>query len=293
MTPVFDRVHIELGARPHSPSLVRAMLRGVGEAEQLDPELLDDLNTAVSEACNNVVLHAYNGSVGPMTVDLRLHDGTIEVDVLDRGSGIHRLTPPTDDHMGVGLSVMAALADRAEFLDRAQGGTEVRLTFHDQRRASGPRGEILGAGERDSRDGEASGEGRWRLAGDVVMSLSGIALLRGVLDRVARGWAAIERFPLDRIEVVASVAETVSALAAAAGEGPVNVALTARSPLLELEIGPFASGSLDGNSADAIKVLADRTEELEVRSYDGIEILHLSVTGAPLRPDEESTPPAG
>ena len=59
------------------------MLGGVAELLQLDPELLDDLKTAVSEACNNVVLHAYPGGSGPLTVQLTLGARGIEVIVRD------------------------------------------------------------------------------------------------------------------------------------------------------------------------------------------------------------------
>ena len=52
-------VRLELDSRPETLTLVRGMLGGVGELLAVDPELLDDLKTAVSEACNNVVLHAY------------------------------------------------------------------------------------------------------------------------------------------------------------------------------------------------------------------------------------------
>jgi len=210
-----------------------------------------------------------------MVVELRLLEDTIEVDVLDRGSGIRRLTPPTGDHMGVGLSVMAALADRAQFLDREEGGTEVRLTFRDRHRHPALRGE---------HDGGCTGP-EPRLTGDLVITLSAVALLRAVLNPVARGWAAIGRFPLDRIEAVASVAEAVGALAVSAGEGPVDIALTDRFPLLELAVGPFAPGSLDGDSAGALAAISELTEEMQVQTAGGAEILRVTVSGSPPGPE--------
>ena len=48
------------------------MLGGMAELLAMDPELLDDLKTAVSEACNNVVLHAYPDGSGPLTVSLNV-----------------------------------------------------------------------------------------------------------------------------------------------------------------------------------------------------------------------------
>ena len=65
-------VRLELDSRPETLTLVRGVLAGVAELIGLDPELLDDLKTAVSEACNNVVMHAYEGETGPLTV-LHVH----------------------------------------------------------------------------------------------------------------------------------------------------------------------------------------------------------------------------
>ena len=44
------------------------MSSAAGEALGLDPELMSDINTAVSEACNNVIEHAYSGEPGPFSV---------------------------------------------------------------------------------------------------------------------------------------------------------------------------------------------------------------------------------
>ena len=63
-------VGLHVQSRPQTLTIVRGMLSGVAERLAMDPELLDDLKTSVSEACNNVVLHAYEGEPGPMDVRL-------------------------------------------------------------------------------------------------------------------------------------------------------------------------------------------------------------------------------
>ena len=52
-------VSLRLPARPENVAVVRQALTGLGDAYDLDPDLLGDVKTAVTEACNNVVLHAY------------------------------------------------------------------------------------------------------------------------------------------------------------------------------------------------------------------------------------------
>jgi len=54
-------IRLSLSNRPENVALVRQMLAGVAEAVGLDGNDLNDISTAATEACNNVVLHAYEG----------------------------------------------------------------------------------------------------------------------------------------------------------------------------------------------------------------------------------------
>ncbi|MFZ0044162.1 MAG: ATP-binding protein, partial [Solirubrobacteraceae bacterium] len=103
----------------------------MAELLAIDPELLDDLKTAVSEACNNVVLHAYGGEAGPMEVCLFVDDERVRVTVEDEGIGLPEASP--DPTHGIGVSVIRALTEAASFRPRAGGGTEVEMDFSAQR----------------------------------------------------------------------------------------------------------------------------------------------------------------
>ena len=107
-------VRLELENRPENVSVVRAALTGVAEAAGFDEELATDVKTAVSEACNNVVIHAYEGQRGPMRVLVINSGDRVDIVVRDDGTGIRRLSS-TADHMGLGLALISALADQAEF----------------------------------------------------------------------------------------------------------------------------------------------------------------------------------
>ncbi len=107
------------------------MLAGVAELLAIDPELLDDLKTAVSEACNNVVLHAYGGEAGPMSVSLFIDAERIRVTVEDRGAGLPAAAPAE----GIGLSVIRALAQDVALESPPEGGTRVQMEFAARRGA--------------------------------------------------------------------------------------------------------------------------------------------------------------
>ena len=116
--------------------LTREVLAGVAEALDLDAVTLNDIRTAVTEACNNVVLHAYEGGEGPLEIELYEAAGEIEVVVRDHGAGIRpQIAPAEEGAAGLGLPVIQALAERVTFksssgpLEDPDTGTEVRMTF--------------------------------------------------------------------------------------------------------------------------------------------------------------------
>ena len=266
-------VRLELDSRPETLTLVRGVLAGVAELIGLDPELLDDLKTAVSEACNNVVIHAYEGETGPLSVRMYIEPAAIEVVVADQGAGLPPLAPADESIRGVGLSVIRALAEQAEFRARPEGGTEVRMTFAGQRDGHPLFHLPTGAGP-DERDAS------W-LSGDAVVSLSPISLLAGVLGRVARALAARARFSLDRFSDVYLVTDAIAAHAGRSAKGGrMSFAISTHAQRLELTIGPFIDGSgnqlrqqaPDYSAASALTMLSD---ELDVRPLeeDGGEIL--------------------
>ncbi|HJS95565.1 MAG TPA: ATP-binding protein [Solirubrobacteraceae bacterium] len=266
-------VRLELDSRPETLTLVRGVLAGVAELIGLDPELLDDLKTAVSEACNNVVMHAYDGDTGPLGVRLYIEPEAIEVVVLDRGSGLPALAPADETIRGVGLSVIRALAEQAEFRSPPDGGTEVRMSFAGQRDGK-PLFHLPSRAGPDDQDAE------W-LSGDAVVSLSPISLLAGVLGRVARALAARARFSLDRFSDVYLVTDAIAAHAGRAAKGQrMSFAISTDAQRLELTIGPFVGGSgsqlshqaPDYSAASALTMLSD---ELDIRADDEAEVLHV------------------
>jgi anti-sigma regulatory factor (Ser/Thr protein kinase) len=248
------------------------MLGGAAELLAIDPELLDDLKTAVSEACNNVVLHAYGGASGPMSVRLFVDERRIRVAVEDDGVG---LSPSAAERgEGIGLSVIRALADDVSLLPASRGGTRVEMAFAAQR-AGRP---LLRLPD------EAGPDDGWvrRDEDEIVVSLSPVTLLTGVLGRLARTLAATAHFSLDRFSDVYLVTDTIAAHAAKAAAGlRIDARLSAAERRLELAVGPFRTGasqalcsSQQDPSPSPLVVLSD---EVSVRVDGDGESVHVVV----------------
>jgi anti-sigma regulatory factor (Ser/Thr protein kinase) len=91
--------------------------------------VLDAVRLAVSEAVSNVVVHGYRaaGTRGEFTVAVTWEADLLHVTVRDHGCG---MAPRTDSPgAGLGLPLIASLADSVSVAAPADGGTEVTMTF--------------------------------------------------------------------------------------------------------------------------------------------------------------------
>jgi anti-sigma regulatory factor (Ser/Thr protein kinase) len=275
-------VRIECSSRPEWLMLVRSVLAGVGELLSFDAELIVDLKTAVSEACSNVVLHAYSGAPGPLLVDLRMLDGDVQVTVRDRGTGIQHVASPTQDRMGVGLAVISALADRAEFLTLPSGGTEVRMSFADRGwHTAAPGRAPVGTVQHPVVS----------LDGDVVVTVAPVALLAGVLGRACRALAASARFSLDRFSDIYLITDAIAAHAqATASTDKIRFGVAVATRRLEVTIGPLRPGSTAQlQQPDAEASLARLTDALSFTAGADWEMVQVLIVDHQLGPSSDHT----
>jgi serine/threonine-protein kinase RsbW len=124
-------VRLTMPARPEGVAVVRQALVGMADALAFDAAVLADMKMAVSEACTNVVVHAYDGGEGVLEVEMLADDRGLTIRVRDHGSGIHPQAGRSRDvpALGLGLPLIAALSDSFELHGSSGQGTEVRMTF--------------------------------------------------------------------------------------------------------------------------------------------------------------------
>jgi serine/threonine-protein kinase RsbW len=124
-------VRMTLPARPEGVAVVRQALAGLADALDFDAAVLADMKMAVSEACTNVVVHAYDDTDGVLEVDMTADENGLTIRVCDYGSGIqpHVNRSREVPALGLGLPLIAALSDSFELHGSAGKGTEVSMTF--------------------------------------------------------------------------------------------------------------------------------------------------------------------
>jgi anti-sigma regulatory factor (Ser/Thr protein kinase) len=267
-------VRVVLPNRAENVAIVRQALTGIADAMRLDTGVLSDIKTAVSEACNNVVLHAYDGHEGPLEVYVCPTEDELDVVVRDEGLGIQPNPPEPDAGVqGVGLSLIQALTDHVEFRGASDEGTEVRMGF----RAAG----VV--------DSVAVQEAERQVAppnGDMVLSVAAGALAAPVLGRVAAMLAARASFSVDRLADVVLVSDAIAAHAPASIVGRhIHVGVDTSVGALDVRVGPLEPGggerlvnasALGGMPA----VLSQLADDVDVVTVDDGEQLRLRITDA-------------
>src|SRR5690348_260282 len=126
-TPHGD-VTLTLPARPENVAVVRHVLGAFVEALRMPEELIEDLRLAVTEACTNVVRHAYPAGVpGTVEVSIEPREEELRIVVADHGRGIG--TSSDTSGPGLGLPLIAALASSVDLQSSPGAGSRVAMTF--------------------------------------------------------------------------------------------------------------------------------------------------------------------
>jgi serine/threonine-protein kinase RsbW len=216
---------LELPARSENVGIVRQAVAGLAESAGADPERIGDVKAAVTEACMNVVVHAYPDEEGPLEVVATASEQELAVEVRDQGAGIKpNPLEPDGISLRLGLPLIGALSDQFEINGGAGRGTTVRIVF------------------------DLSGTDREERAADEPLSTTAGTTLQvhgpgagTATARVIALLAARADFNVDRISDVQILADSLSAVAPVGK--PMRIAIAERDGGLELRLGPLEAGA--------------------------------------------------
>jgi len=208
--------------------VVRQAIAGVAEALGLASARIADLKTVVTEACNNVVLHAYDGDPGPLQVVAEPGEGELIVQVADEGQGFRPRASEGDASMGLGLPLIAALSDSFEISGGAGRGSSTTIRF-------------------GYAPPEAQSNGKpSSVTKDLEIALTPGVIVRPVLARVMGALAARAEFSVDRLADTVLLGDAVSSSGGGdfAG-GRVAIAIKDAAGTLGVRVGPLVAGGGD------------------------------------------------
>src|SRR6195952_3796085 len=106
-------LELKLPARAENVAVIRHAFGGFAEVLTVDEQTLSDIKLAVTEACTNVVIHAYEANApGSLEVEATIDDRYLTVVIRDNGRGI--VPRPGSPGLGLGLPLIATLAETLE-----------------------------------------------------------------------------------------------------------------------------------------------------------------------------------
>ena len=132
---VINHVQMLLPAIPGNDAFARAAVAAFCSTLSPNLEEINDIKTAVSEAVTNVIVHAYPEEVGEVELDVTIYqNGMLEIVIQDSGVGFNDLeeakrpfftTKSTEEHSGMGFTIMEAFMDELDVATEIGRGTRV------------------------------------------------------------------------------------------------------------------------------------------------------------------------
>ena len=263
-------LRLTLPATAENVIVVRQAVAGLGEALGLSAPRVADLKTVISEACNNVVLHAYEGEPGPLEVSAEPGAGELEIQVTDQGKGFRPRANEGDESLGLGLPLIAALSDSFEISGGAGHGSRTTIRF-----AYDP--------PEYSNNGTST-----EVPEELEMVITPGEMVKPVLARVIGALAARAEFSVDRLADTVLLGDAVSS----SGEqdfadGRVGITIADGDGTLDVRVGPLVEGAgerlldeMELPGAVSLRSLASRMEVTKGETSDGepAEFLVFEVT---------------
>jgi serine/threonine-protein kinase RsbW len=262
-----------LPAKSENVAIIRHAVAGLAEEIGMDEPGLADLKTVVTEACMNVVVHAYRGEPGPLSVEALPDADGLTVVVRDEGFGIRPQAAGDRDSLRLGLSLIAALSGSFSIAGGLDRGTEITMRVPLQGGGANGRGDPV--------------EMKPRLADRTEMIVDRPELLGPVLARVVGALAARRDLSVDRVSDALLVTDAIAIAAPERfADGRVRLGLDERDGGVDLRLGPMEAGAavqireeleLPGVGG-SLETLVD---ELTVEESDDGEYLVIRFAAAP------------
>jgi serine/threonine-protein kinase RsbW len=280
MSPQANRIHLSLPARAENVAVIRHGVAGFAEALGMDEIRVGDLKTVVTEACMNVVVHAYDDGEGPLEVEVEGDQEGVTVQVSDYGEGIRPRAETERASLRLGLTLIGALSQSFEIAGGPGRGTRIRmrmpLRVPDEDRAA---------------EAEPAEMPRMDSTG-TEMAIDSPELVAPVLSRVISVLAARTGFSVDRLSDAMLLGDALSAaIPDGFPDGRTRLAVEDGDGTVDLRVGPMNEGAAERVRRElelpqvggSLENLADR---VGVETAEEGEYLAIHVRVARPQPDQ-------
>ena len=127
-----DKIKFTIPGKPAYLTMVRLAIGSVADTMGFDFDEIEDIKTAVAEACKNVSCHGLDGFAEEYSVECVADEGCLEIYVTDNSDGhvLQRLAKPCQSCPNEGnlaIFVIQSLMDEVTILDGTQGKKTIKM----------------------------------------------------------------------------------------------------------------------------------------------------------------------
>jgi serine/threonine-protein kinase RsbW len=252
-------LELTLPATAENVIVVRQAIAGVAEALGLAGSRIADLKTVVTEACNNVVLHAYDEGPGPLQVTAEPGEAELVVEVADEGHGFRPRASEGEGSLGLGLPLIAALSDSFEISGGAGQGSRTTIHF----------GYVPPEARNNGKPTDVPKQ--------LEIAVAPGSIVKPVIARVIGAVAARAEFSVDRLADTVLLGDAVSATEGGDfTDGRVAISIKDESGTIGVRVGPLVEGGgerlmseMDVPGAGSLKSLTSSMEVTKGETSEG------------------------
>lgn len=132
-------IELKIPSLPKYVSVACLSVSNIARQMSFDKDAVENINLSVSEACTNVIKHAYKEESASNVIVIRagMYPNKIDIVVTDTGRGFNPrkvkayqrnpMTTKIDESLGQGIFLMKNLMDKVEIVSRIKKGTQVHM----------------------------------------------------------------------------------------------------------------------------------------------------------------------
>ena len=127
-----EKIKFIIPGKPEYLTMVRLAIGSVAEVADFNIDEIDDIKTAVGEACKNISCHCKDGFAEEYTLECICEKGCLEIYVTDTSAGhkiekLSKICADCPNEGDSGIFVIKSLMNEVELLDNPEGKKTIKM----------------------------------------------------------------------------------------------------------------------------------------------------------------------
>ena len=127
-----DKIKFIIPGKPEYLTMVRLTIGSVAGVADFNLDEIEDIKTAVGEACKNISCHGSDGFAEEYTLECISEEGYVEIYVTDTSAGhklkkLSKICVDCPNEGDLGIFVIKSLMNEVELLDNPEGKKTIKM----------------------------------------------------------------------------------------------------------------------------------------------------------------------